>query len=151
MVEFSLLLLPFLLVIIGIIEISYVWSAKQAITNAAREGARVLLLPYGNDQFCPDIDCSSAESLQEAARQTARNFLQNAGVRADEPYTQILLIRQKVETDGTVSSEALAGSIVSGDRVGVEIRHHYSSLLQGFFSSDSAAITLRGTSVMRHE
>lgn len=151
MVEFSLLLLPFLIVIIAIIEISYAWSAKQAVTNAAREGTRILLLPYGPEQRCPDIDCNSAASLQAAALQTARNFLQNAGVRADAPYTQISLLKQTLESDGTITTEPLAGDIQSGEWIGIEIRHQYASLVQGFFSTNNTTITLKGLSVMRHE
>lgn len=151
MVEFSLLLLPFLFMMIGIIEISYAWSAKQAVTNAAREGTRVLLLPYGIDQNCPDIDCSSAESVQNAALQTVRNFLQTSGIKTEAPLTQISLVRQRIETNGDITSEPLLGDIQSGEWVGVEIRYQYSSVIQGFLSADTGTITLRGMSVMRHE
>lgn len=151
MVEFALLLLPFLIVTIGIIEIGRAWSVKQAVTNAAREGARILLLPYGLNQSCPDLDCSSAESLQTAAVNAARTFLTNAGVSADAPLTQISLIRQRLETNGIVTTERLNGQINSGDLVGIQIGHQYSSLVQGFISGDGATINLVGTSVMRHE
>jgi Flp pilus assembly protein TadG len=151
MVEFALLLLPFLIVTIGIIEIGRAWSVKQAVTNAAREGARILLIPYGLNQSCPDLDCSSAESVQAAAVNTTRTFLTNAGVSADSPLTQISLIRQKLEPSGTITTEPLTGEINSGDLVGIQIGHQYTSLVQGFISSNSATINLVGTSVMRHE
>ena len=151
MVEFALLLLPFLIVTIGIIEIGRAWSVKQAVTNAAREGARILLLPYGADQNCPDLDCSSAESVQTAAVTAARSFLTNAGVSPEAPLTQISLIRQRLESDGTVTTEPLSGAIDSGELVGLRIGHQYTSLVQGFISGDSATINLVGTSVMRHE
>lgn len=151
MVEFSLLLLPFLIVTIGIIEIGRAWSVKQAVTNAAREGARILLLPYGTNQTCPDIDCSSAESVQSAAVTVARSFLTNAGVNPEAPLTQISLIRQRLEPNGTITTEPLSGTIDSGELVGIQIGHQYTSLVQGFFSGDSATINLVGTSVMRHE
>ncbi len=151
MVEFSLLLLPFLIVTIGIIEIGRAWSVKQAVTNAAREGTRILLLPYGPDQNCPDIDCGSAESVQTAALNITRSFLTNAGVPPNAPLTQIALIQQRLESNGTVTTEPLRGAITSGDLVGIQISHQYSSLIQGFFSGDSATIHLVGTSVMRHE
>lgn len=151
MVEFSLLLLPFLLVTIGIIEIGRAWSVKQAVTNAAREGTRILLLPYGTNQTCPDIDCSSAESIRAAALATTRGFLSNAGLSTDEPITQITLVRQTLEANGTVSSEPLSGDMLNGDLVGIQIRYQYTSLIQGFISGDNATINLVGVSVMRHE
>ncbi len=151
MVEFALLLLPFLIVTIGIIEIGRAWSVKQAVTNAAREGARILLLPYGANQSCFDLDCSSAESVQNAAVTATRTFLSNAGVNPDAPLTQILLIRQRLESNGTVTTEPLTGAAGSGDLVGIQIGHQYTSLVQGFISGDSTTINLVGTSVMRHE
>ncbi len=151
MVEFALLLLPFLLVMIGIIEIGRAWSVKQAVTNAAREGTRILLLPYGTDQACPDIDCTNAESVREAALQATRGFLNNAGVGTTEPLTQITLLRQTLEIDGTISSAPLSGEMQSGDLVGIQIRYQYTSLVQGFIADDSATINLVGVSVMRHE
>ena len=151
MVEFALLLLPFLIVTIGIIEIGHAWSVKQAVTNAAREGTRILLLPYGTNQNCPDIDCSSAASVQTAAVNATRSFLSNAGVPPDAPLTQIALIRQRLESNGTITTEPLSGAISSGDLVGIQISHSYTSLIQGFISGDNATINLVGTSVMRHE
>jgi Flp pilus assembly protein TadG len=151
MVEFALLLLPFLLVTIGIIEIGRAWTVKQAVTNAAREGARILLLPYGSEQNCPDIDCASAESVRAAALATTKSFLTNAGVSGEEPFTQITLVRQTLESNGTITTEPLTGEMTSGDLVGIQVRHNYTSLVQGFFSSDGTTIHLVGVSVMRHE
>lgn len=151
MVEFALLLLPFLIVTIGIIEIGRAWAVKQAITNAAREGARVLMLPYGLDQHCPDIDCSSAASLQDAALATTRSFLANAGVSTDAELTQIALIRESLQDNGTIITEPLSGTMQNGDLVGVRITHQYMSVVQGFFTADSATINLVGVSVLRHE
>ena len=151
MVEFALLLLPFLLVTIGIIEIGRAWSVKQAVTNAAREGTRILLLPYGTNQSCPDIDCGSADSMRAAALQTTQHFLSNAGLSTDESITQITLLRQTLGEDGVITTEPLGGSMQSGDLVGIQVRHQYTSLVQGFISGDSATINLVGVSVMRHE
>jgi Flp pilus assembly protein TadG len=151
LVEFAFLLLPFLVITIGIIEIGRAWSVKQAVTNAAREGARILLLPYGTDQNCPDIDCSSANGIRAAALQTTQDFLRNAGLTIEEPVTQITLVRQTTESDGTITTEPLSGEMASGDLVGLRIRHQYTSLVQGFFSSDEATINMVGVSVMRHE
>ncbi|HEX4949702.1 MAG TPA: TadE/TadG family type IV pilus assembly protein [Blastocatellia bacterium] len=151
MVEFALLLLPFLIVTIGIIEIGRAWTVKQAVTNAAREGARILSLPYGPDQQCPDIDCSTADSVRAAALTTTRTFLSNAGVDAEDPPTEITLIRQTLESNGTFTTVPLTGPVTSGDMIGIQVKHQYTSLVQGFISSNSATINLVGVSVMRHE
>lgn len=150
-VEFALLLLPFLVVTIGIIEIGRAWSVKQAVTNAAREGTRILLLPYGPGQYCPDFDCSTAENLQTAAVNATRTFLANAGVSPDAPLTQITLIRQTLQSDGTITTQPLSGAMTSGDMVGIHINHQYASLVQGFLAGNSATLNLVGVSVMRHE
>ena len=150
-VEFALLMLPFLFITIGIIEIGRAWSVKQVITNAAREGTRILLLPYGPNQTCPDVDCGTAGSLQTAAVNATRSFLVNAGVSAEEPLTQIKLIRQKLQSNGTITTEPLSGPMTSGDLIGIHIKHQYASLVQGFIASDSTTLNLVGVSVMRHE
>jgi hypothetical protein len=151
MVEFALLLLPFLLVTIGVIEMGRAWTVKQAVTNAAREGTRILLLPYGAEQNCPDIDCGSADSIRAAAVATTRSFLTNAGVSGEEPLTQITLIRQRLEPGGAITTEPLSGEMTSGDQVGIRVSHQYTSLVQGFLTSDDTTIHLVGVSVMRHE
>jgi len=40
LVEFSLVLIPLLLILLGIIQMGFVFNAQVTITNAAREGAR---------------------------------------------------------------------------------------------------------------
>lgn len=150
-VEFALLLLPFLIVTIGIIEIGRAWSVKQAVTNAAREGSRILLLPVGPDQNCPDIDCTSFSGVQSAALNVVRSFLSNAGISTDSPVTQISFIRQRLDSSGNVQTEILNGQVQSGDLIGVQITHQYSSLIHGFFTGDEASINLVGMSIMRHE
>ncbi len=151
MVEFALVLLPFLLATIGVIEIGRAWSVKQGLTNAAREGTRVLILPYGTDRSCPDIDCTSATSLQDAALQTTRYFLANAGISPDTPTTDIIFIKQQLRSDGSVTTEPLTTAPQSGDLVGIKITYHYSSVIQGFINEETNLFDMGSTSVMRHE
>ena len=56
LVEFALILPPLLLLIIGMLEFSRAWNAKQAITDAAREGARLAVAPDRD----PDVDVDQA-------------------------------------------------------------------------------------------
>lgn len=46
--EFSLVLPLLLLVVVGIVEFSNAWRIQQVITNVAREGARLAVLPTGD-------------------------------------------------------------------------------------------------------
>ncbi len=48
-IEFGLTLPLMLLVVLGIIEFGFVFQQYQVVTNAAREGARIAILPnYAN-------------------------------------------------------------------------------------------------------
>ena len=52
LVEFALLLPLVMLILIGIVEFGRAWQAKQTLTDAAREGARVAVV--GNNQLTLD-------------------------------------------------------------------------------------------------
>ena len=43
-VEFALVLIPLLMILLGIIEFGYIFNQQLTVTNAAREGARVLAI-----------------------------------------------------------------------------------------------------------
>lgn len=43
-VEFALVLIPLLVLLLGIIEFGYIFNQQLTVTNAAREGARVLAI-----------------------------------------------------------------------------------------------------------
>ncbi len=45
MVEFALLLPVLVLLVMGVLDIGRAWSTQQVVVNAAREGARVGILP----------------------------------------------------------------------------------------------------------
>ncbi len=45
MVEFALLLPVFLMLVMGVIDIARAYSALQVVTNSAREGARLGIIP----------------------------------------------------------------------------------------------------------
>ena len=45
MVEFALLLPVLVLLVMGVLDIARAWGTQQVVTNAAREGARVGILP----------------------------------------------------------------------------------------------------------
>ncbi len=153
LVEFAFILIPFLLVTIGVVEIGRAWSVKQAVTNAAREGARILVLQYGQGLNCLEIDCSSADSVRTAALNTVKFHLSGAGLNTEETAVEISFIRQQVHNESdSVTSEVLVGEMVSGDLVGVTIKYKYVSTVQALIANQGEnTIDMLGTCVMRHE
>ena len=153
LVEFAFILIPFLLVTIGVVEIGRAWSVKQAVTNAAREGARILILQYGQGLNCLEIDCSNAESVKAAAMNTVKFHMSSAGLNTDESAVEINFVRQQVHSESdSVTSEPLVGEMISGDLVGVTIKYKYVSTVQAFIATQpDNTIDMLGTCVMRHE
>jgi len=49
-VEFALILIPLLVLLLGIIEFGYIFNQQLTVTNAAREGARVLAITKDSAQ-----------------------------------------------------------------------------------------------------
>lgn len=57
MVEFALVLPLLLLVVLGIIDFGFMFQRYEVVTNAAREGARVAVLPgYGDADVVIRVD-----------------------------------------------------------------------------------------------
>ena len=154
LVEFAFILIPFLLVTIGVVEIGRAWSVKQAVTNAAREGTRILILQYGQGLNCLEIDCSSAESVKTAAMNTIKFHLSGSGLNTEDSAVEINFIRQQVHSESnSVTSEPLVGEMISGDLVGIAIKYKYVSTVQALITTqdDDNTIDMLGTCVMRHE
>src|SRR5215813_9301525 len=72
MVEFALILPLFLVFIFAVMEIGRAWSAKQSLTIAAREGARILAMPYGPS---PTYRYTSEEEVINAAKKAVEDSL----------------------------------------------------------------------------
>src|SRR5262245_7148658 len=70
MVEIAFVLPLFLLFVFAIIEIGRAWGARQVLTIAAREGARILILPYG-----AGLTYGSEEDAQAAALNIVKESL----------------------------------------------------------------------------
>jgi TadE-like protein len=155
LIEFAFILIPFLLVTIGVVEIGRAWSVKQAVTNAAREGTRILILQYGQGLNCLEIDCSSAESVKTAAMNTIKFHLSGSGLNTENSALEINFIRQQVHSESdSVTTEPLLGEMTSGDLVGIAIKYKYVSTVQALITTtqgDDNTIDMLGTCIMRHE
>jgi len=155
MVEMAFLLPLFLAFVFSIIEIGRAWAVKQSLTIAAREGARVLVLPYG-----AGLTYTSESDVQTAARNVVISALNNSGVPVGAG-TQINLVRIKPGNDyiyGT-SDDVIELSYSDGkrgERVGIQITHNFDTpvpIILGMFDNvgDVAGINMDVTCYMEHE
>lgn len=146
MTELALVLLPFLMLVFAIIEIGRAWAVKQAVTNAAREGARVMVLPYGVGTPFADVN-----AVESAALTTVRDYLASAGLSTDPSTAEIAFVEQTVDAGGSVTTTPLTGEITRGQRVGVRVVYRFETAVPALLLNLSSPISIGATSVMQHE
>lgn len=128
MVEIAFILPIFLAIVFAIIEFGRAWATKQSITLAAREGARVLVLPYG-----AGLTYSTEGAQQQAAIDSVRSYLSNSGV-VSTAATQIVPVRLLPGSDNILGTtddtiEQSYTNAKRGDRIGIQIRHTFDTSL----------------------
>ncbi|MGH7572953.1 MAG: TadE/TadG family type IV pilus assembly protein [Gemmatimonadota bacterium] len=129
LVEFAIALPLLLAIVIGIFEFGMAWNQRQVITNAAREGARVLALPQAH----PD----SANTIVGIYLTSANLDPSLATITADEG--------------------ANGGTIGNFATVGVSYPYQFTfigpivAMLQGSDAAMQGTIQLQTTAVMRNE
>jgi len=136
-IEFGLTLPLMLLVVLGIIEFGFLFREYEIVTNAAREGARIAVLPTYSQT-------AAARTNNATAR--AKQYLTNAGL--DQALANV--------TVGAPVSDVLAapatGCVWS---VPVTVTYpHPVPFLQGimsYFRVSIGPMTVRATSQMRTE
>lgn len=129
LIEFALVFPLLLLVILGIVDFGFLFQRMEVVTNAAREGARVAVLPgYANaDAEARVTDYITAGGLPPA---------QLGPVDVDD-------------VDITVGADT-----VPGKRVSVTYFHNYMFLgpmISWFGGSAFTSVPVRGLAVMRDE
>ena len=127
LIEFALSLPLVLLIIVGIFDFGFLFQKYQVVTNAAREGARMMILPGYNEAGC---------------QSRVLAYLVAGGVR-ETPTT-------------TCVAETIApstGATFSGFRVTVTITHNFQFLgpIASLFGASFGSVPLRAVSVMRTE
>ena len=93
LLEFAMLLPLFVLLIVGIFELGRAFFAYIAITNAAREGARVITF-WPDKVTITDVDTAVTDEIGSSPMVTEGNIneiLIECGSQYDEVPTQILL------------------------------------------------------------
>jgi Flp pilus assembly protein TadG len=158
MVETALVLPLFLLFVFAIIEIGRAWGTRQALTIAAREGARILILPYG-----AGLTYGSESEAQQAAMNAVQDSLNGSGAPVIAS-TKITLVRLNPGNDGIFNTaddqvETNYTGAQRGDRVGVKITYQFETpapvLLRMFANGDGGStqntINMGVTCYMDHE
>lgn len=127
LVEFAIALPILLAIVIGIFEFGMAWNQRQVVTNAAREGARVLALPQ--------VDADSANMV-------VANYLTTANL---DPSL------------ATITADEETGNVGGFATVGVSYPYQFRflgpivALLDGPDGSMTGSINLTTTAVMRNE
>ena len=130
MVEFALILPLFLVFIFAVMEIGRAWSAKQSLTIAAREGARILAMPYGLE---PAYKYKSEDEVINAAREAVIDSMNGLGTPVVDS-TVIETARILPGLDGVFNTPddvkevyhgSLSPPVARGDRVGIFIKYKF--------------------------
>ena len=131
LVETALTLPLLLLVVVGIIEFGFVFQKFEVITNAAREGARVLVLPA----FTP-----------ADAQERVRQYLDAAGLDRDEATVPLPAT--------AADADDLGGGTCIWTRTVTVSYPHEAPFLAGigkYFGGTFGTFTLNASSTMRTE
>lgn len=139
LVETAFVLPIMLLVCVGILEFGRAYQTWQVVTNAAREGARVAILP---------------EYPDDSVKARVRTYLKNGGLPAsivdDTTKTQVLITATTIPIDvaGTVTASA-ARIVVEYPFEFMVLQPVAQLVVNG--STAGAPFTMRMTTIMRNE
>lgn len=128
LIEFALAFPLFLFVAMGIIDFGFLLQRYEVVTNAAREGARVAVLPgYGSADVEIRVD----------------QYLTAGGLTASLATTTV----------GPAAQLAVGTQCVTVTPVTVAYPHNFSFVggIASFFGGDFTTATLQATSTMRNE
>ena len=137
LIEFALVLPLLLLVVLGIVDFGFLFQRMEVVTNAAREGARMAVLPgYTAADVCDRVI----------------NYVQTGGLATTgacpSPTNPTLTI------DMAQSITVPSGTSISGKRVAVSYTHQYlfiGPIAALFGSSSFTSVPVNGIAIMRDE
>lgn len=123
----TVIVLPILLMLLfAVAEFSLVFARWQALSNAAREGARTAVV------FRSDCNVATVEA---EVRQRVTDYATSAGITLNS---------------GDIDVQGVCGTPATNSRVTVTAPYQF-RVLRGFAKSLSPTITITGTSEMRNE
>jgi hypothetical protein len=130
LIEFALVLPLLLLLLLGIVDFGFLFQRLEVVTNAAREGARIAVLP----SYLPDD-----------VKNRVCSYMQEGGVPIVAGSNPMITV--------TSVSLAIPGGTIPSEKVEVRYTHNYLFLggLAGMFGSTFSSVPLTGVSTMRRE
>jgi Flp pilus assembly protein TadG len=138
LIEFALVFPVLLLVVLGIVDFGFLFQRMEVVTNAAREGARMAVLPAYSSTDVRNRVCA---------------YVQNGGV----PVTTCSAPGgggNPVIDVTTVSIPVAAGlTPMSGKRVQVTYTHNYIFIgpIASWFGGAFTSVPINGIAIMRDE
>lgn len=139
LIETAFVLPIMLLVCVGILEFGRAYQTWQVVTNAAREGARVAILPE-----YPDTSVATR----------VRTYLKNGGLPAsivdDTSKTKVLITATTIPVDAAGTVTASAARIVVEYPFEFMVLQPVAQLVVNG-STAGAPFTMRMTTIMRNE
>jgi Flp pilus assembly protein TadG len=139
LVEFALTLPLLLLLVLGMIEFGFLFQEYEVVTNAAREGARIAVLPTYSQTPADQINNATAR---------VNEYLNDAGLNSSLPGVTVT-VGPPTRTDYTAPATGCVWSVP----VTVTYPHPvpFISGIMSYFGTTIGQITLRTTSRMRTE
>lgn len=136
LIEFALVFPLLLMIVLGIVDFGFMFQRLEVVTNAAREGARIAVLPGYDDT---DI------------RTRVCDYVATGGV----PVTGTCTATGANPTVAVADADIpVAGSTISGKRVLVTYTHNYlflGGIATWFGGGSFTSVPLRGVATMRVE
>lgn len=131
LIEFALVLPLLLMIVLGIVDFGFLFQRMQVVTNAAREGARMAVLP-------------GYATADVQAR--VRDFVQTGGVPTS-------LTNPDVKVTAATIPTTPGGPTMTGRRVEVTYTHQYLFIgpIAGWFGGSFTSVPVRGVAIMRNE
>jgi Flp pilus assembly protein TadG len=138
LIEFALVLPLLLLVVLGIVDFGFLFQRMEVVTNAAREGARLGVLPsYTSTDACNRV----------------LNYMQTGGLTTSASCPTSGSDNPQIVVNQSYPISIAGGGTVTGTRVAVT--YNYSYLFIGpiarLFGGSLSSVPVNGVAVMRNE
>ncbi len=143
-VEMALLAPLFLTMIFAIIEIGRFWGARHAVAGAVREGARVMLLPYG-----PGTQYDNLGAVKTAAIKATQSYLNAAGLANEPPIAEVQAAW--INPSSKLLDLELPQDVMRGDKVGVKISFKFETPLKSLLAGGDGVMLIEQACVLDHE
>lgn len=143
--EFALLAPLLLSLMLSVIEIGRFWGAKHGVANAAREGARLMLLPSG-----PGTKYAQQDDVNQAAIKATKQFLNMTGLAHEAPQVEITPIWYDAAARRTQTSFG-SRELTRGDQAGVLIAYQFETPLKLLLVGGDGIMTIKQQVLLDHE